>query len=130
MSTRNKKMQSVHDKIREARMGFYYAEKQARETIKNILTGTGEQGISISLLDYTDDLYVPIAEYGPQAFRPVTALRFWNGKLEAFISNYREIKDMGWEILQEGEWVDYEDANVGSWLVLDCLEAALLDGTD
>lgn len=100
-------------------------------TIKLVLKKAGEHGVSLAPLDYTDGIRVPVAEHEPQQFFPIRLIRYWQGKLEVFVSNYRPC-EKGWEILPSGQWIDYAAAHADLPLILDTIMANLeyADGYD
>ena len=119
----NEKVQSACAEIERVRTMFYNAEKEARKMLKEILEPAGEQGVSVCPLDYFDTIFVPMSERKPQDFLPVTLIRYWNDKLEVFVSNYEETEDGARRVLPDGAWVDYAEAYVDTWLMLDCVDA-------
>lgn len=100
-------------------------------TIKLVLKRAGEHGVSLAPLDYTDGIRVPVAEHEPQQFFPITLIRYWKGKLQVFISDYRPC-EKGWEILPDGQWIDFAAAHADLPLILDTIMANLeyADGYD
>jgi len=93
-------------------------------TIKLVLKRVGEHGVSLAPLDYTDGIRVPVAEHEPQQFFPITRIRYWKGKLEVFVSNYRPC-EKGWEILPSGQWIGFAAAHADLPRILDAIMANL-----
>lgn len=113
-------LDSASEQIGRAKQKFFDAEKTAREVLANVLKPAGENGVSISPLDFIGGFYVATAEIEPQKFEPILHVRFWNGKLEAFIPNYEVCEDgPGWKILDGGKWVDYKETCADTWFLLD-----------
>ena len=104
---------------------FRKAENDAISTIKLILEKAGENGVSTAPADYTDGIFIPVAECEAQKFEPITAIRYWNGKLEVFISKKKDTDGQGWQILPEGRWEDYSRANADTWFILDAISENL-----
>lgn len=102
---------------------FRLAEQEAIKVLKAALKPAGKYGVSVAPLDGTDgDIYVPLAEHEPQQIFPITLIRFWNDKLEVFISDYvPHGGDDGWTLLPEGQWIPYEDAHTDTWFMIDCV---------
>lgn len=119
----NDRLLLAYKEIERVRTKFYDAEQEAREMLKRILEPAGEHGVSVCPLDYFDTIFVPMAECEPQAFFPITLIRYWNERLEVFVSNYTETEDKARIVLPDGTWEDYVDAHVDTWLMLDCVDA-------
>lgn len=115
----NDKCKAAIESLRKRAMAFYDAENDAVETLKLVLAPAGENGCSVAMEDETDGIYIAVAECNPQKFEPITAIRFWKGQLEVFVSMYRDSKTCGWTLLGGGRWVKYEDAQVDTWFMLD-----------
>lgn len=128
----NTNLRVATELLRQARNMFYNAEQNAREQLKFILERAGEHGVSICPLDYIEDEYESFAEVEPHQFHPITLIRYWNGKLEVFVSDYVECDDGSLQVLAEGEWIDYADAHTDTWFMLDQVSANLewADGYD
>ena len=121
----NKNLQSAEEKLRSCRNKFYEAEQFAREQLKVVLEPCGEHGVSICPLDYIRDEYESFAEVEPRQFRPITLIRYWNGKLEVFVSDYMVCEDCSLQVLADGQWIDYVDAHTDTWFMLDQVSANL-----
>lgn len=117
----NDKLESAIKAIETSRLVFRKAEEEAIKTMKFVLEKAGENGVDICPGDFTDDLYVAVAEIEASIFEPVASIRYWKSKLEVFIPNHKRDGEQGWEILPEGRWVDYEDAKLDTWLMLDLI---------
>lgn len=107
----------------EARQdAFFRAEEEAIKVLKAALKPAGQYGVSVAPLDNTGgDIYVPLSEQNPQEIFPITLIRYWNDKLEVFISDYRKCEDGSWDILPDGQWIDYEGAHTDTWFMIDCV---------
>lgn len=121
----NMNLKSAVVLLRSCREKFYEAEQYAREQLKVVLEPCGEHGVSICPLDYIEDEYESFAEVEPHQFRPVTLIRYWNGKLEVFGSDYVECADGRLQVLADGQWIDYGDAHTDTWFMLDQVSANL-----
>lgn len=64
--------------------------------------------------------YIPIAEMPPLHFKPITAIRYFNGRLEAFVRDFH-IEGGEWIFDDNGEWVDYKSTCTDTWFILDCI---------
>lgn len=111
--------------LRSCRTRFYDAEQYAREQLKFILEPCGEYGVSLCPLDFIEDEYESFAEVEPHRFQPITLIRYWNGQLEVFVSDYAECPDGRLQLLADGQWIDYVDAHTDTWFMLDQVSANL-----
>ena len=116
----------MNDKVKTAiaamdvrRLAFMNAEKDAIVTLSVVLLRAGEQGVSICPEDCIDGEYVCVAEVEPLKFAPITRVRYWQDKLEVFVSAYAVMEGGGWEIGDRGDWIPYNDAHTDTWLMLD-----------
>ena len=121
----NKKLEVAYTLLEACRIKFKDAERTALEQLKFILEPVGEHGVSICPLDYIEYDYESIAEADPHQFYPITLIRYWNGKLEVFISEYKELEEGRWEVFGVGQWIDYEKAHTDTWFMLDQVAANL-----
>lgn len=121
----NMNLKSAEVLLRSCRNKFYEAEQFAREQLKIVLEPCGEHGVSICPLDYIEDEYESFAEAEPHGFHPITLIRYWNGKLEVFISDYWVCDDGRLRVLPVGKWIDYVDAHTDTWFMLDQVSANL-----
>ena len=119
------KLQLASERIAIARDLFAAAEEKAIETLKTILEPAGEDGVSLCPEDCTCG-YCPLAEQYPQKIKPITHVRYFDGKLEVFVAEYKPCEDgEGWEFLPGGEWVGYADAMTDTWYLLDEVDVNL-----
>ena len=121
----NKNLKVAEIILRSCRDKFYDAEQFAREQLKFVLEPCGEHGVSICPLDFIEDEYESFAEVEPHQFHPIALIRYWNGKLEVFVSDYVECADGRLQVLADGQWVDYVDAKTDTWFMLDQVSANL-----
>lgn len=118
MAHYNEKVQLAIDALSIRRCVMYVAEQKAIETLKLVLAKAGQHGVPIAPVDCIENEYIALAEYDPQTFLPITAIRCWNGKLEVFLQDY-EPKCGGWTFLPSGSWMDYKDAHPDTHFILD-----------
>lgn len=114
----NEKVQDAIDKLSSWRDEFYRVEQEAKRMLEWVLSPCGEYGVPIAPVDCIENEYIALAEYDHQTFLPITAIRFWNGKLEVFLQDY-EPKCGGWAFLPSGYWLDYVDAHTDTHFILD-----------
>lgn len=118
MSHYNNKVRKAMIALGAVRDNLYDAEIRAIEVLKHFLEDAGEHGVPIAPVDCIEHEYIALAEYEPQTFLPITAIRYWNGKLEVFMQDY-EPKCGGWEFLPSGSWIEYESAHPDTHFILD-----------
>ena len=114
----NEKVQTAINELVIRRAAFHRAEENAQKSLKLVLEDAGEHGVSLAPVDCIEHEYIALAEYEPQTFLPITAIRYWNGKLEVFMQDY-EPKCGGWEFLPSGSWIEYESAHPDTHFILD-----------
>lgn len=123
------KIDKANRLLYEAKMKFKSAEDNAREILKKILEPVGEHGVTITHLDTDcEDEFIAWAEPNPCDFHPVTLIRYWKGNLEVFLSE----RDERGNVKADGQWVDYDNAHVDTWFIMDEVEINLewADGYD
>ena len=127
----NQRCKLAIDALSIRQSSFEKATDDALATIKLVLEKVGEHGVSLAPLDNTDGIRVPVAEFEPQQFFPITLIRYWQGKLEVFISDYKPC-EKGWEVLPDGQWIDYAAAHADLHLIFDTIMVNLewADGYD
>lgn len=107
--------------IKEAQDALYRAEAKARETLKVILRPVGEHGVSVTPLGLCcddEENFAVVAEPVPGEFFPVTLVRFWQGKLEVFLSNWENRPDGSRYVCSDGKWKPYEESHVDTLFLL------------
>ena len=69
----NDKLESAIKAIETSRLVFRKAEEEAIKTMKFVLEKAGENGVDLCPGDFTDDLYVAVAEIEASIFEPVAS---------------------------------------------------------
>lgn len=97
--------QLAADALRIKQADFSKLEKETRNLFCLILEKYGEKGICIPD-DEPDGAYVPYAEPEPGEFAKVSRIRYCHERLQ---------------VKAKGLWIDYEDAMMDTWFIIDTL---------
>ena len=71
----NKNYQIAIDAIEKSRLAFKKAEVEAIKTMKLVLENAEEGGVDICPNDFTETLYVAVAEIDASIFEPISFIR-------------------------------------------------------
>lgn len=111
----NKKLEKALAQIKNEQNRITESEKFSRDLLAKLLEPCGEYGAIITPCDMLeDDIYYPMAEVSPRVFKPITLVRFFNGRLEVFVS---EMDD-----LTRSQWYTYAEIEPDTHQILDVLE--------
>lgn len=100
------KVEKALNALNAAKDAVYYAEKNAINTIKELLTPCGEGGCLIGTEDYCDDIFYVYAEPNPNKMQFVTRIRCVNGELEVLLAK----RNRG-ELVSE-DWIRFDLAHI------------------
>lgn len=117
------------EEIEAAKKRFSEAEKNGREALKHVLEPVGEHGVTIANIgDNRGEMRVATAEVNYADIRPIALIRYYNGNLELFLTDF----DSDGNVVADGNWVDYEEVIADTWYLLDVVEDNLgwADGYD
>ena len=123
------KLETAYNSIEEAKKLFNAAEEYAKGTLIGVLEPVGEHGVTIANIgDNRGEMRVPTAEVTYADIRPIALIRYYNGNLELFLTDF---DDEG-NVVADGNWVDYEEVIADTWYLLDLVECNLewADGYD
>lgn len=124
-----KKIEIANTLIEAAKKKFSDAENYGKNILKSVLDAVGEHGVTIANIgDNRGEMRVPTAEVNYADVRPIALIRFWKNNLELFLTDF----DENGNVIDEGNWVDYDNAYVDTWYILDKVEENLeyADGYD
>lgn len=123
------KLSEAELRIEGAKRLFADAERNGKEALKDVLAHVGEHGVTIANIgDNRGEMRVPTAEVDNADVRPIALIRYWEDKLELFLTDFDELEN----VTDEGNWVDYDSVYVDTWYILDKVEENLeyADGYD
>lgn len=125
----NEKLKDALESIDFSLRAFKSVNDEALLMLTKILEPCGEGGVALLEEGLLDGEFVPMSEPYPQEFKPVTAIRYWNGRLEVFLADYNKTEH-GWDILLGGKWVsDVERLSIDWWFLLSELKDRLDEHT-
>ena len=120
---KKERLEKALQRIRQCRTQFYQAEQDTVAMLKEILECAGNKGVCVMPDGIDENTFIPVAERDPLKFSAIQYIRYWNGQLEVFVTEYRKTSHPdGWKLLSGGEWIPYDDAMADTWFILDQLE--------